>query len=618
MQTGFNSGEFRLANIQSPTNSSGSQDVLSSIQPNQTIKANVLSATLQQVTQQQHTIAQYKAEIVIQGKVLEIITQFPLDKGDQLELKLTPSQQLTIEKVTAASQNLSQQLNLAQKTNIANASLSDPQLSTLKPSESALKPTDTSVKLAPPVSQEQINNVIKLWLTQSRPTSGSLFDLGITMEVASEIIRQLPNSPYQSPSVGAPGTLTVEPPKPLQLSNLLLLTARTLQSEVLDRIPNASHVNFKEQLLQLVKELISWQPASTHASSKEVTHPASINPSTTQGGSASGSPQQTIVNALTQLQGLIDQALSTSTNTSKTVNTSTQPPIPILRDWTQVLTLMSPATQSQEDLLDWMLESIRRISGTGTTSELANQVTASKEALASSKAITNPNITNPNASNPTQAEQQAQQALASRIQNPIDSSQWLKLAEFRKHQLFTGTIKESLLQGTSELQLSNVFRQLLVSIEELTGRLTALRLASAASQLEVNTPTNLHLDIPITTASGPTSVQLDITDAPEDEAATDTKQARSQWMVHLKFELAPLAPFIAQIIYDLEQEQLSASFYTDHKDTLSLLNQNLTELESSCRPFIQSDIQLNTRFGMIPMPRETIVKNTSNIVSVKV
>jgi len=89
-------------------------------------------------------------------------------------------------------------------------------------------------------------------------------------------------------------------------------------------------------------------------------------------------------------------------------------------------------------------------------------------------------------------------------------------------------------------------------------------------------------------------------------------------MVHLKFELSPLAPFIAQIIYDLEQQQLSASFYTDHQDTLSLLNQNLSTLESSCRPFIQSDIQLTTRFGMIAMPRETIVKNTSNIVSVKV
>jgi len=606
MQTGFNSGQFRLANIQSPTNNSGTQDVLSSIQPNQTIKADVLSATLQQISQQ-HTIAQYKAEIVIQGKVLEIITQFPLDKGDQLELKLTPNQQLTIERVTAASQNLAQQLNLTQQLNNAKSSLSDQPLTANKPTEAGLKTADTGVKLTSPVTQEQISNVIKLWLTQSRPTSGSLFDLGITMEVASEIIRQLPNSPYQSPSFETPGTLPVEQPKPLQLSNLLLLTARTIQAEVLDRIPNTSQANFKEQVLQLVKELISWQPTNNALNSKESS--TSVNPGNTpQPVATSGSAQQTIISALTQLQGLIDQALSTSSDTSKTVNSLSQPPIPILRDWTQVLTLMSPTTQSQDDLLDWMLESIRRISGTGSTSELANQVTASKEALNTAK----------NTTTPGQTEQQAQQPLNLRAQNPIDSSQWLRLAEFRKHQLFTGTIKESLLQGTSELQLSNVFRQLLVSIEEITGRLTALRLASAASQLETSTPTNLHLDIPITTASGPTSVQLDITDAPEEEATTNTKQAKSQWMVHLKFELAPLAPFIAQIIYDLEQQQLSASFYTDHQDTLSLLNQNLSTLESNCRPFIQSDIRLTTRFGMIAMPRETIVKNTSNIVSVKV
>ena len=116
MQPTIQPGQFRQATLLSSQSSSIPPEILSSALTGQSIKADVLSATLEQITQQQQSIAQYKAQIIVQGKVLEITTQFPLDQGDKLELKVTSNNQLTIEKVIPSS-NSSKDQGLNKETN---------------------------------------------------------------------------------------------------------------------------------------------------------------------------------------------------------------------------------------------------------------------------------------------------------------------------------------------------------------------------------------------------------------------------------------------------------------------------------------------------------------------
>lgn len=652
MQTVFQPGQFKLAAIQPAPQNNNAQNVLSSLTPNQMIKADVLSATLQQrpaqqttaqqtaaqqTTKQQatqQTIAQYKAQIVIQGKIIDIITQFPLDKGDQLELKVTQNQQLSIEKVTPQTQRpdlnnsvkqpASQDAQLLQNAAKTVGTSQSQSAESLKPEP--IKPDSFKPTTPVNVSQEQINNVIKMWLGQSRPSTGALLDLSITMEAVASIIKQLPNAPQASMTGG-------DVPKALPLSNLLLLVSQSIQKDLFDRLPHSGQTDFKANIQTFIRELVTWQSPLTNSNRQNV------SPQMAPLTATPVSPQQTLIAGLIQLQGLIDQALApkgtapqpsqlaaavhqnantstplpniqTSTGISPSAQETQASHIPILKEWTQVLSLMTPTTQSQSDLLDWMLESIRRIAGNTTTTDIA---AAAKEAKAQSKEALTPAQTATTSSMlPANSSVETQRA--------IDSSQWLRLAEFRKHQLFTGNVKQSLLQGTTELQISNVLRQLMVNVEELTGRMTALRLASAGSQIDANTPTHIHIDLPIMTHTGPTSVGIDISEELPKESDTtgSNKPLKSQWLVHLKFELPPLAPFIGQIIYDVDNEHLTANFYSDHKETLSVLNEHLADLEQQCRSHLSSQVSVNTRFGMINMPRESIVKTSSQSLSVKV
>jgi hypothetical protein len=634
MQTAFPSGQFRLAAIQPSTQGNSLQDVLSSASANHTLKADVLSATLQQISQQQahqqHSIAQYKAQIVIQGTIIDILTQFPLEKGDQLELRLTQNQQLSIEKV------------IPQTTKTELATSSSTHTGAVNTTSTA---GNTGSAQNTPINQAQINNVIQMWLSQSRPASGALLDLSITMQAVAQIINQQPNAPQFGLDPTAQLTASAsEQPRPAALSNLLLLIAQSIQNDVFGRLPHSGQADFKQQVQVLLKELVSWQSSGNQTSQTASAIPsASSALSHTPSTSTAASSQQMLVTGLTNLQGMLEQAINRqalsssavpSTNISptqptvlasavhnsvvhSTVNSSgsetSNTHIPILRDWTQVLSLMTPATHNQADLLDWVLESIRRLSVTTPVSGEPglNADTSQKSSVLTQSGLNPSALTQAQlqaaANNPTQEAQRA-----------IDTSQWLRLAEFRKHQLFTGQVKQSLLQGTSEIQISNVLRQLLVSIEELTGRMTALRLASAGSQVDTNSPTHLHLDLPIMTHIGPTSVGIDITERQQDEETGNKKSIKHQWLVHLKFELPPLAPFISQIIYDVDHQQLTANFYCDHKETLSLLNEHLTELKNECKHHLSSEVELNTRFGMISMPRETIVKTTQQPLSVKV
>ncbi|MFC3149854.1 hypothetical protein ACFOEK_02305 [Litoribrevibacter euphylliae] len=642
MQSVFQPGQFRLAAIQPSQQNSNAQELLSSVSPNQTLKADVLSATLQQISQQvnqqQQTIAQYKAQIIIQGKVLDILTQFPLDQGDQLELKVTQDKQLTIDKVTPQSQRTDSAVSPIDPKSLLNTG----KVLTSAAEQASLinnKASSTSNTATPsPITAEQINKVIQMWLSQSRPSSGVLLDLSITMEAVAEIIKQLPNAPQLNPLQINP-TSGSEQVKASPLSNLLLVIAQSIQKDIFSRLPHAGQNDFKSNVQQLIKELITWQPQDSNAktvTTNQPSHPAHTQVHAVAQGQTT---QQTLINSLITLQSMIDQALNRSTlttqpsavsnavhsgiqalsNTTETgaFNTppSTTQPAPqlsILRDWTQVLALMAPTTQSQPDLLDWMLESIRRLAGTQAPSDISTATNKpTQEALTQAKAATQ---------NPSNAQATNPQLLNTETHRAIDSSQWLRLAEFRKHQLFTGNVKQSLLQGTTDLQINNVLRQMLVNVEELTGRMSAMRLASGGSQVETNTPNHIHLDLPIITNTGPTNVSIDITDEHSNtsESGDNTKKEKNQWLVHLKFELPPLAPFIGQIIYDTDKNHLTANFYSDHQETLSLLNEHLIDLETQCQSFLASELSLNTRFGMINMPRESIVKTTNHSVSVKV
>lgn len=651
MQTAFQPGQFKLATIQPSTQSSQSQQLLNTLTPNQSVKAEVLSATLQQISQQinqqQQSVAHYKAQIVIQGKVLDILTQFPLDQGDQLELKVTQDKQLTIDKVTPQPQRADS--STPQQTKPLLNSNTPPTTTTEQALSANNKTTITNKEALKPITSEQVNKVIQMWLSQSRPSAGVLLDLSITMEAVAEIIKQLPNAPQLNATLGHTGvTGSAEQAKASPLSNLLFVIAQSIQKDVFQRLPHAGQENFKANIQQFIKELISWQPqnpASKHSplnnttNTQNTAHASNIHTTPTTKNS-----QQTLVTGLIKLQSMIDQALNrnlpptqptsvanavhsgvqtltstTDATTSTTSLTTSQSPpqISILKDWTQVLALMAPTTQSQSALLDWMLESIRRLAGTQTTPETSS---TSKEAqtLARTEAL-NQTRGNVQSAHNTQA-MNAAHSLNMESQRALDTSQWLRLAEFRKHQLFTGNVKQSLLQGTADLQINNVLRQLLVNVEELTGRMSALRLASGGSQVEANTPNQIHLDLPIMTNTGPTNVSIDITDEhPKDSESGDgDKSVKNQWLVHLKFELPPLAPFIGQIIYDTDQNHLTANFYSDHQETLSLLNAHLTDLEAQCQGFLASELSLNTRFGMINMPRESIVKTSTHSVSVKV
>ena len=130
----------------------------------------------------------------------------------------------------------------------------------------------------------------------------------------------------------------------------------------------------------------------------------------------------------------------------------------------------------------------------------------------------------------------------------------------------------------------------------------------------------IHVDLPVMTSTGPTSVELDMEHVSKDKDEEDSskRETKNQWLVHLKFELPPLAPFIGQIIYNPDQQTLSANFFTDHKQTLALLNQHIGTLETQLNKQSQSSVTISSRFGLIDMPREALIKKTHHKVNVNV
>jgi hypothetical protein len=570
MQTSFQSGQFKLAIVQhvsdtpegkapssmqvSAQHAGQMTNHLKSLSNESSIAGKVISASLEHINNQQQNTAHYKAQIEVQGKILTVTTQFPLEANDMLELKVNNKLQLVIEKVIPSSQT---DPTLLQKNNQPiNQSSID--------SKGGIKEGQTLHK---PINQQQIDSVVRAWLAQSRPVASTLLDLTITLEAVSKVLAGF-NNPSTTPA-----------PNHTELGNLMLSVSKSIQTNLFDQLPNTNITTFKQDVQTLLKELISWQTTSP----KNTTN------------NASTAPQQTFISGLNKLQSFIEQTL-TSTQREKTTSDplldtsklqvardTSGPPLPILKDWTQVLTLMTPPTQTQSDLVDWMLESIRRIAGT-------------------------PSIQG----SPTENKQ------TQTMTNLADSSQWLRLAEFRKHQLFTGNIKNSLLQSTQDTQISNIFRQLLVNIEEFTGRLTALRLASAGSQNDTLPVNHLHIDLPVLTPNGPTAIEIDISEQQDEEIPETSKETKSQWVVHLKFELPPMATFICQLIMNTKEETLSATFFTDHQETLTLLNQHIPTLIEQCEHTTKSSLDISTRFGIIEMPRESIVKKTSQALSVKV
>ncbi|GAA3914694.1 hypothetical protein [Litoribacillus peritrichatus] len=603
-------GQFRQAVISPSSSSSISPAELASLSNGQQIKAEVLTATLEQISTQKQSIAQYKAQVVIQGKVFELTTQFPLDKGDQLELKVTNKNQLVIEKVIPASPT--------SRDAVQNASVktAEPTSATAQINNTATNATATKDQATQkPITNEQINHVIRMWLSQSRPAIGALLDLSLTMEAANKIIESLPS--FQQTPV-QPG---IHPLTSSQqhLSTILKTVSEAIQAEIFKTLPHTNQQQFKNNVSALIKELIHWQNTPANNSKTETSQPVAT--ANLNSGNLAPQGKQTLIGALLKLQVTIQESLNkavtppstsgpnqssqqiTATPVTSTQATSTNTHIPILHEWTQILSLMTPATSSQNDMLDWMLESIRRISGSGLKTDVSASV-LDKLAAQETK--------------PTQSLPPNQ--TAGTPQAAIDSSQWLKLAEFRKHQLFTGNIKHSLLQSTSDLQISNTLRQLLVNVEELAGRMSALRLASASSQLETSSNNLLHIDLPVMTNSGPTSVEMDMEQINPDEKQENDrdKKLKNHWLVHLKFELPPLAPFIGQIRFDPSQSTLTANFFTNHKETLAFLNKNLAGLEESLKNRSKATVKVNTRFGIIDMPREALIKQTHHQVNVNV
>ena len=638
----LNSPSFRNALLtpvgnqpSSTTASATSANPNASLQSQSTLNAQVINAVMMQ-QQANQTAIQYKAQVLIANTQYQLVTQFPLAEGDQLELQRDAQGKLNIAKVVANPSSTAQ-------TNTPNAAAVNIPLA--NQSNTATVQTDPSAPLKP-IDQQQIQQVIRLWLNQSRPALGSLLDLTLSIEAASKLLEMPANLSSSNSSTEQ------------NLAKLLSQILETIQKELFRNLPNAEHQEFRQQIRQFISQMLQWSTDGKYTPSTQLPTssnniPSPLTADRTPNTLAQNNPlqsalnneatsvlkqssilQNSLIDSLLRIQGTIQQSLDKiTTEVTSTPSTSTQPSnMPILKEWMQVLTLMAPSSNSHQDMLNWLLESIRRISGNSSQlltpdNPLSNtnlsQAKQASEALASAiktggaehlistaaRNASSETTTAPQANQPLSAQQNAA------IQTAIDSSQWLRLAEFRKHQLFSGSVKHALLQNTQELQLTNVMRQLLVSVEELTGRMTSLRLASAASSADTGQSQMIHMDIPVMTQSGPTNVEMDLQYQPEE--SQESKEQTEQWVVYLKFELPPIAPFIGQIIFQKEPPKMTANFYSSHQATLALLQQETLPLQHKLEQDSSSEIHIQTRFGLIEMPRNSLTKQSLNKVNMK-